>query len=72
MTTTTKRRPDGHMMLEELLNVSRPASRDDIARRAYQRYEERGREPGHDVDDWLQAERDLREASSGRVRAAQG
>ena len=71
MTTTTKRRSNGHMILEELLNVSRPVAHDDIARRAYQRYEERGKEPGHDVDDWLHAERELRQGSSGRVRATQ-
>ena len=31
----------------------------DIARRAYELYRDRDREHGHDVDDWLQAERDL-------------
>jgi hypothetical protein len=30
-----------------------------IASRAYQIFLERGREPGHDVDDWLQAEYEL-------------
>jgi hypothetical protein len=40
--------------------------RDDISRRAYERYEERGREPGHDVDDWLEAERDVQRQSSER------
>ena len=34
----------------------------DIARRAYELYEKRGREHGHDLDDWLQAERDLRDS----------
>ena len=34
----------------------------DIARRAYDLYLARGCEPGHDVEDWLQAERDLRAA----------
>ena len=34
-------------------------SRDEIARRAYQRYIRRGRRDGHDVDDWLNAEREL-------------
>lgn len=33
---------------------------DDIRRRAYQRYLERGGEHGADFDDWLAAERDLR------------
>jgi hypothetical protein len=32
---------------------------DLVARRAYQRYEERGREDGHDVDDWLSAEHEV-------------
>jgi two-component system cell cycle response regulator DivK len=39
----------------------------DIARCAFERYEERGRERGHDIDDWLQAERDLQDALSSIV-----
>ena len=35
----------------------------DIARRAFELYCDRGREDGHDVDDWLNAERELRDAS---------
>src|SRR5260370_298475 len=38
-----------------------------IARCAFERYEERGRERGHDIDDWLQAERDLQDALSSIV-----
>jgi hypothetical protein len=34
----------------------------EIARRAYDLYLARGCEQGHDVEDWLQAERDLRAA----------
>jgi hypothetical protein len=34
-------------------------SADDVARRAYELYESRGSEPGRDLDDWLQAEREL-------------
>jgi hypothetical protein len=34
-------------------------SRDEIARLAYQFYETRERRDGHDVDDWLSAEREL-------------
>jgi len=30
-----------------------------IAVRAYELYEKRGREGGHDVDDWLEAEREI-------------
>jgi len=36
----------------------------DIARRSYTLYEERGNEHGHDLDDWLQAERELLDAVS--------
>lgn len=32
----------------------------DVARRAYDLYLARGREDGHDVEDWLEAERELR------------
>ena len=39
----------------------------DIARCAFERYEERGRERGHEIDDWLQAERDLQDALSSVI-----
>lgn len=35
--------------------------RQDIACRAYELYESRGRTDGSDVDDWLQAERELQQ-----------
>ena len=35
---------------------------DDVRRRAYELYEERGGEQGHDWDDWLRAEQDFRSA----------
>jgi hypothetical protein len=37
---------------------------DDIARRAFELYRERGGRDGHDADDWLEAERELRAAVS--------
>ena len=40
-------------------DTTRP-SRDEIARLAFHLYETRGRHDGHDVDDWLSAERELR------------
>jgi outer membrane protein TolC len=46
---------------KSLQNRSGQPTDRDIARRAYELYEERGREHGHDIDDWLQAERDLRD-----------
>ena len=33
--------------------------RDDIERRAYERFLEHGAQHGHDIDDWLEAEREL-------------
>ncbi len=36
-----------------------PAREQEVRRRAYELYLERGEEPGHDLQDWLQAEREL-------------
>lgn len=38
---------------------SQELTEDPIRLRAYQLYEERGCEPGHDLDDWLQAEAEI-------------
>ena len=35
-----------------------PPTHEEIQRRAYALFEERGREHGHDIEDWLQAERE--------------
>jgi hypothetical protein len=43
---------------------SRPRSAEDIATRAYHLYLERGAEHGRDVDDWMQAEREMTGPSS--------
>jgi hypothetical protein len=40
---------------EQLVDVSEI----EIARRAYELFEQRGGTHGHDIDDWLVAERDL-------------
>lgn len=37
---------------------------EDVERRAYELYERRGREDGHDWDDWLAAERELRRSAA--------
>lgn len=41
--------------------VEHPAREESLARRAYELYEQRGGEDGHDWEDWFQAERDIRE-----------
>jgi hypothetical protein len=38
-------------------------ARDAIARRAYELFQERGRAPGSELDDWLRAEREMQEAN---------
>jgi hypothetical protein len=44
-------------------------SEQEIAQRAYALYLARGCQPGHDIDDWLQAERELREGhATARAR----
>ena len=39
-------------------------TQNEIERRAYELYEQRGREDGHDRDDWLLAETQLRSAEA--------
>src|SRR5882672_1835506 len=43
------------------------ANHNEIERRAYELYEERGREGGHDWEDWFQAERELESAKAAAV-----
>ena len=40
-------------------SVVNSAREQEIKRRAYEIYLERGEEPGRDLEDWLQAEREL-------------
>ena len=49
-----------------MVGVGLELTHDEISRRAYEIYLARGRTPGDPMEDWLQAERDLR-----RLRAAQ-
>jgi hypothetical protein len=42
----------------------RTPSDDDIRLRAYHRFIERGATPGGDLDDWLEAEKDLKASRS--------
>ena len=59
----TYSQPPQSSTLSETDAVNREGSVDetDVAQRAYRRFEERGYQHGHDVDDWLQAERDARQ-----------
>ena len=45
------------------VTTRKAVTENEIARRAYERYLSRGCEHGHDVQDWLEAERELRRSS---------
>ena len=59
----TERTKGQKMKPENEANQLSPAEKhpveDDVARRAYELYQARGAEPGHDLEDWLQAEREV-------------
>jgi hypothetical protein len=44
---------------QKLVAQSATPTNDDLAQRAYEHYLARGGEHGRDLDDWLQAEREL-------------
>lgn len=46
-----------HQWLENETNSDQ--DQDQVARRAYQLYQARGGEPGHELEDWLQAEAEI-------------
>jgi len=50
------------------VSAGNSARDEEIRRRAYEIYLERGEQPGLDLDDWLQAEREL---EHGMLRRAQ-
>jgi Protein of unknown function (DUF2934) len=50
-----------------IVTESHPNLEEEIRRLAYEFYEERGREDGHDLDDWLRAEAAI---TGTKVRAA--
>ena len=43
--------------------VHRIGSGPDVARRAYELFQARGGEPGHELENWLEAERELGQSS---------
>jgi len=47
--------------------ASREASAEEIARVAYELFERRGFEHGHDLEDWLEAERIVRARRQGKI-----
>ena len=51
------------------VEIGNPAGEEEIRRRAFEIYLERGEQPGSDLDDWLQAERELRRGDLGGEQA---
>jgi hypothetical protein len=49
----------GERRMEECAGRQARPTQGEIARLAYHLYEARGRRDGHDVDDWVRAEREL-------------
>ena len=69
MPKSARRRTDNVLTMPAVESPSKDpitsgATEDEIARRAFELYCERGRTDGHDVDDWLNAERELKDAAS--------
>ena len=50
--------------------IGNPVPEEEIRYRAYEIYLERGEQPGCDLDDWLQAERELQRGDLKREQAA--
>ena len=62
MPTESVRKPQASLVIKANPNLT-----DQIRRRAYELYEQRGREEGHELEDWLRAEE---EVTGRKVRAA--
>jgi Protein of unknown function (DUF2934) len=52
------------------ISESQPNLEEAIRRRAYALYEQRGREDGHDVDDWLRAEAEVTHSAAKTMMVA--
>ena len=58
----SRRRSDGQPPKRDPLTEA-------IAERAYELFLARGAEPGHDLEDWLRAEREILDAARAHVNA---
>jgi hypothetical protein len=54
-----ERKPASAVAKDKETSLQSKVTSEQIAVRAYQIYQERGDNPGSDVDDWLEAERQL-------------
>ena len=64
MPTGTTRKPQTNIAFKPKPNLA-----DQIRRRAYELYEERGGQEGHELEDWLRAEAEVPGRRVGAVTA---
>ena len=57
-------------MPKQLTDSNHKPTREEIARRAYEIFEQSGRVPGRDMQNWLQAEAQLNGARNGTATKA--
>ena len=67
--TERRRKATTAAIVPDVAHDSPRVSQDDIARRAFAYYCERGGQHGSDLEDWLRAERELLETSGAPRRA---
>jgi hypothetical protein len=65
---TTMKPTHSETELHPTTPITEPAYTQEIRARAYELFEQRGREPGHDLDDWLQAEAELVMQTRSQIR----
>jgi hypothetical protein len=63
-TTNGSKRTQGSPELTKTTQGSPELTHEEIARRAYEKFLARGRQPGREMQDWLDAERELRSGAS--------
>lgn len=61
-----------HGMAASLTLALQHPTREQIEQRAYEIFAARGGDPGRELDDWLQAERELREQSPAAAAKSHG
>jgi hypothetical protein len=66
---STESQPTSVKAVPEEASTRNSARDEEIRRRAYEIYLERGEEPGRELEDWLQAERELARGVLSRAQA---
>ena len=66
-----KRTPTMPALIRTTNQTTESASelQEQVRRRAYELYEQRGRNDGHDLNDWLQAELEMTQQTSKSIAA---